>query len=241
MGTVIEMDLPLWAERFSIYVLAGIELLGYKFAGEPFYVKTARCNQCGNCCRSVNFSHWTRSPGLPVVDDACIFLVPEPGTSDKFRCSLGVERLFSCCVEDPKDISGNIQSYCSIEYVEETRWVSGHAFIELPDWAEERVIWLCNAEEIGNIAYKYPWGPIMRKTSQCNQCGLCCEGLNPGGLPSYLTVVDGKCSSMVKHGHKQECQLQLHSSYTCVIGIPRNASTGQIESFCSMAYEEVIL
>ena len=30
MGTIIEMDLPPWAENFSIYILAGFELLGYK-------------------------------------------------------------------------------------------------------------------------------------------------------------------------------------------------------------------
>jgi len=239
MGTIIEMDLPPWAENYSIYILAGVELLGYKFAGEPFYIKTVRCNQCGLCCRSANFGDWNRSPNLSTVGDACEFLIPEPGTIDKFRCSLGVERLFSCCVGEPRDGLGVIQPYCCVEYVEETRWTSNHAFIELPDWAEERVIWLCNAEEIGNIGYKYPGGPLMRKTSQCNQCGKCCEGLVAGSLPHYMSVADGKCASLVKHGNKMECQLQLHSSYTCVTGIPRDTN-GNIAAYCSVEYEEVV-
>ena len=114
MGTIIEMDLPPWAESFSLYFLAGVELLGYKFPGDPFYIKTVRCNQCGECC----------------------------------------------------------------------------------------------------------------------------EGLNPGALPSYMSVVDGKCSSLIKHGNQMECQLQLHSSYTCVTGLPRDVN-GDIAAYCNMAYEEV--
>ena len=102
------------------------------------------------------------------------------------------------------------------------------------------MIWLCNAAEIGNIGYKYPGGPLMRKTNVCNQCGECCEGLIPGALPPYMSVVDGKCASLVKHGNLMECQLQLHSSYTCVTGIPRDVS-GNIEAYCNMEYEEVVV
>ncbi len=47
------LQIPVWAESRNIYVFAGREVIARKLINGPWEVKTARCNLCGECCRSV--------------------------------------------------------------------------------------------------------------------------------------------------------------------------------------------
>ena len=85
----LTINIPDWAEDKNIYVLAGIELLAYKYVGHPMKEKVSRCDQCGDCCR--NF----KGDGSTWTDGTCNYLRDNV-------CSLGVERPFSCGMPNDK-------------------------------------------------------------------------------------------------------------------------------------------
>lgn len=237
MGTLIEFDFQAWAKTQNIYVLAGIEVLGHKEFGDDLHVKTSRCNQCGECCKTVNLGDWNNPP-IPVLPAGhCAYRILEPGTTDKYRCVLGTDRPFSCCVGEPRDVSGNIQSYCSVTYAIESRCTDSRMVMELPDWAEERNIYFCLADEIGTFAYKHPGENLFIKDDQCDQCGECCKADEPWNIGEYLQVISNACKSLTKSGNKWICSYGIHSCFTCVVGIPRQAN-GSIETFCSQSFIE---
>ena len=89
----IELDLPDWTEERAIYIMAGIELVAYKIPGQKWKIKTGRCNQCGKCCMNLRKTH-----PFPVINGRCVYLVREPGKEERYRCGLGIQRPFGCCV-----------------------------------------------------------------------------------------------------------------------------------------------
>ena len=89
----IELELPEWTDERNIYIMAGIELAAYKNRGGKWLVKTERCNQCGKCCMNLRLEH-----PFPVIDGRCAHLEKEPGKAPKYRCALGLQRPFGCCV-----------------------------------------------------------------------------------------------------------------------------------------------
>lgn len=243
MGTIITFDFQAWAKTKKIYVLAGVEVLGYKDVRDDLYVKTSRCDQCGKCCETVHLADWNNPPISVLPAGYCVFRILEPGTNDKYRCLLGTDRPFSCCVEEPRDAQGAIQSYCSVAYAIESRCSDKIMVIELPDWAEERNIHFCLADEIGTFAYKHPGENLFIKVDRCDQCGECCKGINQtqewNKLGSYMQVVDNVCSKLTKSGNKWICSYGINSRYTCVVGIPRDVN-GNIETFCNQSFMEQI-
>ena len=90
----ISLELPAWCKDRTIYILAGIEAVAFKQAGEPIQVKTQRCNGCGTCCQISKTEN-------------CKDLVPD---GNKFVCGLGVLRPFACCVD------GKSLPECSVKY-----------------------------------------------------------------------------------------------------------------------------
>ena len=114
MGTKITIELPDWAEERHIYILAGIELLAVKYAGESkLRIKTEHCNMCGYCC------HVLRDDGsfrFPVKDGHCEYLEVY---EEKEECSLGIDMPFSCCAGDPTLHNWKDKEKCSIRYKEE--------------------------------------------------------------------------------------------------------------------------
>ena len=75
----IEMELPDWVEGKHIYIMAGIELVAYKYLNQPWKMKSSRCSMCGKCCEK----------------NGCKYLIND---GDKKICSLGSGRPFSCSV-----------------------------------------------------------------------------------------------------------------------------------------------
>ena len=109
----IELDLPDWCDERHIRVLAGIECVAYKRSGEDkFLIKTARCNQCGKCCKNL-YERWMYYD--PVM--GCTKLERSPGKEEKYTCTLGNKRPLGCCSSDPV-LNGweGAEDYCSIRW-----------------------------------------------------------------------------------------------------------------------------
>jgi len=81
------IQIPEWAEPLNIRVFAGLELLASKPAGQDrLFIKSSRCNQCGDCCRNI------KGDFPPQTDGICNYLVGN-------KCGLGTTRPFSCGFE----------------------------------------------------------------------------------------------------------------------------------------------
>lgn len=109
----IEVELPSfpeWDNERCIYILAGIELVAYKYPGRNWMVKIVRCNMCGECCMDLG-----NNQPFPLVttDGVCDHLEKEPGDNKRWRCALSLNRPFGCCIAEP---SG--KDYCCIEWGE---------------------------------------------------------------------------------------------------------------------------
>ena len=106
----INIDIPDWAEDKHIYIMAGIELIAYKYVNQEWKIKITRCNQCGLCCRGMN----PDDENFPEVNEkgTCIYLKKDG--KDKEVCSLGINRPFKCCIGRGRDILPD--NLCSEEY-----------------------------------------------------------------------------------------------------------------------------
>jgi hypothetical protein len=110
----IVLDLPDWAFEKEMVILSWTELVAHKRPGENWFVKTGRCNKCGECCKNIG-------PGNPMYNGTSI--CPKLGVgfvAEKNICTLDVDRPFSClmnwhddpelkpkgCTEDFKEIKG---------------------------------------------------------------------------------------------------------------------------------------
>ena len=88
------IELPEWTEERTLRLHAGVELAAEKYPWEEYWrVKDKRCTRCGECCRNIKERS---SHPYPLIDGACIHLVPEPGTTDKFRCDIALYRSRVC-------------------------------------------------------------------------------------------------------------------------------------------------
>jgi len=97
----IELELPDWADERTIYVMAGIELIAYRFPGKTWQVKSSRCNMCGKCCMKLGERH-----PFPVINGRCVYLVKRPGKNcEEHECILRMHRPFGCCVAVLRNVS----------------------------------------------------------------------------------------------------------------------------------------
>jgi len=79
-----------WTDERNIYIFAGIEIFIKRDLGK-WYIKTERCNKCGECCRRVKCEH-------------LIF------RANEWLCDYHIDRPFQCCVyEAPEE-------YCNIRW-----------------------------------------------------------------------------------------------------------------------------
>lgn len=101
----IEVEIPEWAKDCNIYVMAGMNLLAYRYRGGPLMVKTGLCSMCGRCCKNIDSKH-------PFVteDGSCRYLVKEVGDNDRWLCGLGVFRPHGCAV------SHRDTEYCTVKF-----------------------------------------------------------------------------------------------------------------------------
>ena len=87
----LELEIPEWAHKRNIYVMAGQECLAVKYAhGENLYVKAERCQHCHKCCEGCPY---TTSDGCKLQD-----------------------HLFRCAIDSPEKMHLNTPE-CKIRYV----------------------------------------------------------------------------------------------------------------------------
>lgn len=92
--------------------------------------------------------------------------------------------------------------------------------LELPDWIDRRAIRVFAGIEL--IAYKFPWTPLMVKTSRCSMCGKCCMTVN--------------CDHLEKEpgdNDRWRCGLGIERPFVCCTAEPRNIPE------CTSKYKEV--
>ena len=90
----IELELPDWVDKTHIYILAGKELVAYRYLEGGWQIKKIRCDKCGKCCRT-----WDDTQDFPQsVKGVCVYLVDN-------QCSLGSSKPFGCCI----GLSNNIE------------------------------------------------------------------------------------------------------------------------------------
>jgi len=105
--------------------------------------------------------------------------------------------------------------------------------LELPDWADERVIHIMAGIE--RIAYEYPWDQLMIKTTRCSMCGKCCMSL---GENHIFPVIYGRCSYLKK-------EVGDNNRWLCDLGTFRPHACCVTKSFlkripeCTVKYESV--
>jgi len=99
----ITLEVPDWVEGKHLYLMAGIELVAYKYLKQPWKIKTSRCNMCGKCC--MNFKNDSKE----IKNGRCIYLKQN---GKKYVCSLGVSRPWRCSVAAmPKNIPGCTEKF----------------------------------------------------------------------------------------------------------------------------------
>ena len=84
----ISVEIPDEFIGLHIRIVAGQELVAYKYADERWQVKTDRCNQCGECCKHVKGTYPPQTFGV------CDYL--KQVERHKYICTLGVTRPFTC-------------------------------------------------------------------------------------------------------------------------------------------------
>ena len=103
--------------------------------------------------------------------------------------------------------------------------------IDLPDWADERAVYVMAGVEL--VAYKLPGKPLMIKTGRCSQCGRCCKRLNDNFI---FPVEDGRCVHLEKRPAESKylCGLGSFRPVGCSIGMARNIPecTEKFEELC---------
>ena len=98
---MIQIELPDWVNERQILILAGTELAAKKMPWEKEWtIKDDRCNRCGDCCRDLPENGGRHGNVTKVKNGVCEYLQLEPGTTDKYNCSIAGNRPL-CCLLDP--------------------------------------------------------------------------------------------------------------------------------------------
>jgi hypothetical protein len=104
--------------------------------------------------------------------------------------------------------------------------------IEIPEWAEERHIYVMAGIEL--LAKKEYCKPLMIKTERCNACGKCCMDLPPKH-PMGVTE-EGWCNYLVKepgNNNMYVCGMYSHRPFGCCVAEPYNIPD------CPVKYEVI--
>ena len=106
----ITVDLPAWADERHIYIFAGVEMAAFKpYGQDSVYVKTARCENCGNCCQGIKgYFPFSTGPG-----GKCYYRGPEAEGSPAQTCLLGAYRPFACATWNPPNLE---QPDCAVKF-----------------------------------------------------------------------------------------------------------------------------
>jgi hypothetical protein len=103
--------------------------------------------------------------------------------------------------------------------------------IEIPDWAEERNIYVLAGIEL--LAYQEVGKPLMVKTERCSMCGECCCGMEEGS--HFFGVVDEHCEHLKKevgNNNRWYCNLKYYRPIACCTSIKGT------DDYCTVKFEE---
>lgn len=106
--------------------------------------------------------------------------------------------------------------------------------LTLPDWAEERHIYVMAGMEL--LAYwPYPHDkPLMKKTVRCNWCGWCCENL--AERAGFEVDENGVCIHLDLVGGQKECSLAGSRPWKCCFSDPILTKLLNAEEVCCIRY-----
>jgi len=107
MPDTIEIEIPEWVKDNNIYIMAGMNLLAYRYRGGLLMVKTQQCSMCGNCCMNLDEKHPFSDP-----QKACQYLEKEVGDNQHWLCGLGAMRPHGCAV------AHSTYKNCTVRYEE---------------------------------------------------------------------------------------------------------------------------
>lgn len=88
----MKINIPNWASKRRITVLAGIESV-IKRENGIWYEKTSRCIRCGKCCMNVP-KKWSQGQGK---NGHCQYLMYE---ANEYFCDKASGKPYRCCVGD---------------------------------------------------------------------------------------------------------------------------------------------
>jgi hypothetical protein len=105
--------------------------------------------------------------------------------------------------------------------------------IEIPDWADERHIYIMAGIEL--VAYKLLYEPWHVKTARCIMCGACCMNLKL----SYFPMTGGTCDHLLEPlgDGVRECGQGATRPFICSAGMQRKGDKDRPK--CTVEYEEV--
>lgn len=104
---IIGLEIPEWAEKTVICVMAGMEMLAIAPEGRPLKIVDKKCQRCGLCCKS-KFGDWI----LGANDGVCNYY--EEDITGLPKCKLGIYRPLGCCL-DPYEEG---EDFCQIRLKE---------------------------------------------------------------------------------------------------------------------------
>jgi len=83
----VNLELPDWVDENELYIHSWTELVALKRPNGKWYVKTGRCNMCGDCCRDVSINFPYRGE-----NGTCIYLKDN-------KCIMDLHKPFSCIMD----------------------------------------------------------------------------------------------------------------------------------------------
>jgi hypothetical protein len=105
----VEFELPDWVSKHQpLMLLAGQELVAFKWPGQDWKIKIVRCNKCGECCLDIPNEH---TPFGSDSEGKCNAL-QRVDNKNEWVCTAAHQKPW-CCLGDPLNIE---ELGCSIRY-----------------------------------------------------------------------------------------------------------------------------
>lgn len=107
--------------------------------------------------------------------------------------------------------------------------------IELPDWADERNIYVFAGIELVAVR-TFQEDKFRIKDIRCNSCGVCCSVLDP--KTHFFPVIKKRCIHLENEPgtkDKWRCRLGIHRPFLCSFW-PEDR-IGELPEYCCISYK----
>lgn len=107
--------------------------------------------------------------------------------------------------------------------------------IELPDWTDERNIYVFAGIELAAIK-TFRENEFRIKDTRCNSCGKCCMGIDPKA--HFFPVINGNCVHLIyEPGTKDKYRCRFGISRPFVCSFYPEDRIGDLPEFCCITYK----